>query len=77
MLLTTKTARFTAVKEKAAGKLKSQKSKASHLFPLIAMGKQTMWLKKNTTTLTLSPRDEKSVRRKTGYRNTRNMLEIP
>lgn len=46
MLLTTKTARLTAVKEKAAGKLKSQKSKASHLFPLIAMGKQTMWLKK-------------------------------
>lgn len=46
MLLTTKTARLTAVKEKEAGKLKSQKSKASHLFPLIAMGKQTMWLKK-------------------------------
>lgn len=81
MLLTTKpqTARLSAVKEKAAeftGKLKSQKSKASHLFPLIAMGKQTTWLKK-TTTLTLSPRDEKSVRRKTGFKNTRNMLEIP
>lgn len=52
MLLTTKpqTARLSAVKEKAAestGKLKSQKSKASHLFPLIAMGKETMWFKKN------------------------------
>lgn len=62
MLLTTKpqTARLTAVKEKAAGeftgKLKSQNSKASHLFPLIAMGKQTMWLKKKKTTTNSEPK---------------------
>lgn len=70
MQLRKKVAEFT-------GKFQSEKEEKLHIcFPVIAMGKQTMCLKKTTTPrLTVSPRDENQ--EQNSLQECKTMLEVP